>query len=219
VSTEHDGRGALGNGSARGPLRVVLATANRDKAAEILAIMSDAVGDGIELLDRPDSVGEVAETGATLEENARIKARALVEATELPAIADDTGLEVDAIGGAPGVYSSRFAGEHASYDDNVTKLLAALHEAGAARPEARRARFRTVAIACFPGGREVVAHGVVEGSIATDRRGRGGFGYDPVFVPDGADGRTYAEMTAAEKNMRSHRARAFRALAVGLVAG
>jgi XTP/dITP diphosphohydrolase len=173
----------------------------------------------VELVARPTSVGEVEETGATLEDNARLKAVALVEATGLPAIADDTGLEVDALGGAPGVMSSRYSGEHASYDDNVSKLLAELDAAGARDRKDRRARFRTVAMACFPGGREVVAHGVVEGTIAEARRGRGGFGYDPVFVPDGGDGRTYAEMSLAEKNARSHRARAFRALAVGLLSG
>jgi len=200
-------------------LRVVLATANPDKAAEIVALVADTVGDRVELVARPASVGEVEESGDTLEENARIKASALVEATGLPAIADDTGLEVDALGGAPGVHSSRYSGEHATYDDNVAKLLLELDAAGAVGAGARRARFRTVAMACFPGGREVVAHGVVEGTIAAARRGSGGFGYDPVFVPDGGDGRTYAEMSSAEKNARSHRARAFRALAVGLLSG
>jgi len=210
-----DGSGA----GAGGMLRVVLATANPDKAAEIVALVADTVGDRVELVARPASVGEVEESGDTLEENARIKASALVEATGLPAIADDTGLEVDALGGAPGVYSSRYAGEHATYDDNVAKLLLELDAAGAVGAGGRRARFRTVAMACFPGGREVVAHGVVEGTIAAARRGSGGFGYDPVFVPDGGDGRTYAEMSSAEKNARSHRARAFRALAVGLLSG
>jgi len=208
-----------GNGarqSSRAPMRMVLATANRDKAAEIVAIMSEAGGARIELVARPDDVGPVEESGDTLEENARLKARALLEATGLPAVADDTGLEVDALGGAPGVHSSRFAGEHASYDENVAKLLSELDAVGAHGDDARRARFRTVAIACFPGGREVVAHGVVEGTIAEERRGDAGFGYDPVFVVDGGSGRTYAEMPPAEKNTRSHRARAFRALAVGL---
>jgi XTP/dITP diphosphohydrolase len=209
-----------GNGvGASGRLRMVLATANPDKAAEIVALVSETVGDRVELVGRPASVGEVEESGATLEDNARLKAVALVKATGLPAIADDTGLEVDSLGGAPGVFSSRYSGEQASYDDNVTKLLADLDAAGAAGPDARRARFRTVAMACFPGGREVAAHGVVEGTIASQRRGRGGFGYDPVFIPDGGDGRTYAEMPIAEKNTRSHRARAFRALAIGLLSG
>ena len=184
-----------------------------------MALLSDAVGDRVELVARPASMGEVEETGDTLEENARIKALALVEATGLPAIADDTGLEVDALDGAPGVRSSRYSGEHATYDENVDKLLVALDAVGARASDRRRARFRTVALACFPGGREVVAHGVVEGTISPHRRGSAGFGYDPVFIPDGGDGRTYAEMASAEKNTRSHRARAFRALAIGLLSG
>jgi XTP/dITP diphosphohydrolase len=203
-----------GNGAA---LRVVLATANADKAREIIAIVSETAGAAIELRPRPADVAEVVETGETLEENARLKAMALVEATGMVAIADDTGLEVDALGGAPGVYSARFAGAGASYDDNVTKLLDELARVSATGPEARRARFRTVAIACFPDRGDIVAHGVVEGVIADERRGRGGFGYDPVFVPDGGGGRTYAEMTMAEKSALSHRGKAFRALATGLV--
>jgi len=214
-----DGNGN-GDGAGRGHrLRMVLATANPDKGTEIAAIVAATAGDRVELVSRPRSVGEVEETGATLEDNARLKAQALVEETGLPAIADDTGLEVDALGGAPGVFSSRFAGAHASYDDNVSKLLVDLEAAGARGPGARRARFRTVAVACFPGGREVVAQGVVEGVIAESRQGVGGFGYDPVFVPDDGDGRTFAEMSAAEKNARSHRARAVRALVVGLLRG
>ena len=205
-----------GNGASSPGLRLVLATANRDKAAEILAILRDELGDSVELLARPPEVAEVEETGETLEDNARLKARALLEATGVGAVADDTGLEVDALGGAPGVHSSRYAGEHAAYAENVAKLLAALEEAGARAPDQRRARFRTVVVARFPGGREVVAAGTVEGTIAPAARGSGGFGYDPVFVPDGGDGRSFAEMTPAEKNLRSHRGRAFRAFAVGL---
>jgi len=205
-----------GNGAGAPALRLVLATANRDKAAEIVAILRAELGDGVELLGRPDEVPEVDETGDTLEANARLKALALLEATGTPAVADDTGLEVDALGGAPGVYSSRYSGEHATYAENVAKLLVELERAGARSPEERRARFRTVAIAAFPGGREVVAHGVVEGSIAPEARGAEGFGYDPVFVPASGDGRTFAEMTPTEKHATSHRGRAFRALAVGL---
>jgi XTP/dITP diphosphohydrolase len=193
----------------------VLATANADKAREIVAIVAETAGDGIELRPRPTDVGEVEETGETLEENARLKGYALVEATGMVAMADDTGLEVDALDGAPGVYSARFAGEAATYDDNVAKLLAEL--ARAVGPEGRRARFRTVAIACFPDRGDMVAHGVVEGVIADERRGDGGFGYDPVFVPDGGDGRTYAEMTLAEKSGLSHRGKAFRALTTGVL--
>jgi XTP/dITP diphosphohydrolase len=190
------------------PLRLVLATANPDKAVEVTAILADS---GVELLARPDGVGDVEETGDTLLENARLKARAVGTFAGTPAIADDTGLEVDALGGAPGVFTARFAGEDATYADNVRKLLAELDvlpDAGGARS----ARFRTVAFVWFPDGTEVWAEGTVEGTIASRAKGRGGFGYDPVFVPDGGDGRTFAEMAAAEKHTLSHRGRAFRAL-------
>jgi XTP/dITP diphosphohydrolase len=187
-------------------VRLVLASANPDKAREIAAIL-----EGHELLPRPADVPDVDETGDTLEENARLKAVALAEATGEPAVADDTGLEVFALDGAPGVYSARYAGEGATYADNVAKLVASLD--GVAD---RRARFRTVALACFPDGREVLAEGVVDGTIATTARGDGGFGYDPVFVPAEGDGRTFAEMTPDEKHAVSHRGRAFRALGEAL---
>lgn len=182
----------------------VLATANPDKAREIAGILGDAV----ELKPRPIDLAEVEETGQALVDNARLKARALVEATGLPALADDTGLEVDALGGAPGVRSARFAGPRATYEENVEKLIDLLSHVPAPRP----ARFRTVAIAAWPDGREIVAEGVVEGTIAEAVRGSGGFGYDPVFVPDCGDGRTFAEMGPEEKNRLSHRGRAFRSL-------
>ncbi|MDE3204777.1 MAG: RdgB/HAM1 family non-canonical purine NTP pyrophosphatase [Acidobacteriota bacterium] len=184
----------------------VLASANPDKASEI----RDILGPGFDLLPRPADVGEVDETGETLEDNARLKARALVVATGRPAIADDTGLEVDALGGAPGVHSARYSGPGATYASNVAKLLEEL----AGRSD-RRARFRTVALAAWPDGREVVAEGSVRGVITERALGSGGFGYDPVFAPDGQP-RTFAEMTAAEKNAWSHRGRAFRALAAQL---
>ena len=186
----------------------VLATANPDKAREIKELL-----DGVPLVPRPDSVADVEETGATLAENALLKARALCSATGLAAIADDTGLEVDAIGGAPGVHTSRYAGPHASYADNVAKLLRELRDVPAGR---RAARFRTVAVAVWPDGREQIAEGSVTGVIAGEARGKGGFGYDPVFVPVEGDGRTFAEMTAAEKHALSHRGRAFAALAGAL---
>ena len=148
-------------------------------------------------MPRPPDVPEVEETGATLEENARLKAVALCGATGLPAIADDTGLEVDALDGAPGVYTARFAGVDASYADNVTRLLELIDGLEADR---RTARFTTVALAHWPDGREVAAIGTVEGLIADAPRGELGFGYDPVFVPDEGDGRTFAEMTPAEKH-------------------
>jgi len=193
-------------------VKLVLATANPDKAAEIGAVLRDA-GLDLELVARPDDVPEVEETGTTLEDNARLKAVALCEATGLPAVADDTGLEVDALGGAPGVHSARYAGEDVTYADNVAKLL---REVAGVDAPARTARFSTVAIARWPDGREVAAIGEVEGVIAAEARGEGGFGYDPVFVPVEGDGRTFAEMSAEEKHRVSHRGRAFRTLADGL---
>jgi XTP/dITP diphosphohydrolase len=193
-------------------LKLVLATANPDKAREIAEVLH-AAGPAVELLPRPTDVPEVDETGDTLEDNARLKAEALCAATRLPALADDTGLEVDALGGAPGVRSARFAGDDATYADNVAALLSALHGVPAAE---RTARFATVAVARFPDGREIAAIGTVEGTIAAAARGDGGFGYDPVFVPDEGDGRSFAEMSTAEKHAVSHRGRAFRTLADGL---
>jgi XTP/dITP diphosphohydrolase len=198
------------SGSGAGPLRLVLASANPDKVKEIVAVLSAALP--VELVPRPASVPEVVEDADTLVGNARLKARALLAATGTAAVADDTGLEVDALGGEPGVYSARYAGESASYADNVAKLLRALAELEDAGG-ARRASFRTVALAAFPDGTEVWAEGVLSGTIAVEGRGTNGFGYDPVFVPDGGDGRTFAEMRPDEKDAVSHRGRAFRALA------
>jgi XTP/dITP diphosphohydrolase len=147
---------------------------------------------------------EVEETEPTLEGNARLKARAVAAATELPALSDDTGLEVDALGGAPGVHTARYSGPNATYEDNVVKLLADLEGV-----DDRRARFRTVIALVTPGGEELVAEGVLDGSIGSVPRGSGGFGYDPVFV---VDDRTLAELSSAEKHSISHRARALRAL-------
>lgn len=188
----------------------VLATANPDKAREIAEILAD----GISLTPRPADLPGVDETGSTLLENARLKAQTIVRATRKPALADDTGLEVDALGGEPGVRSARYAGEGASYQDNVTKLLGEL----ASVREPRLARFRTVAIAVYPDGREAVAEGVVPGHIARQRHGARGFGYDSVFVPLAGDGRTYAEMAPEEKNRISHRGAAFRSLREQLLA-
>ena len=190
-------------------MKFVVASANPDKVREI----HELLGDHYQLVPRPDSVPEVEETGTTLEENARLKAVALVDATGQAAVADDTGLEVDALDGAPGVYASRYSGEHATYASNVAKLIGALTSVPVDR---RTARFRTVAIARFPDGREVVAEGVMAGTIADAPRGTNGFGYDPVFVPAEGDGRTFAEMTPVEKHRLSHRGRAFRALMAAL---
>jgi XTP/dITP diphosphohydrolase len=151
----------------------------------------------------------VEENGATLEENARIKARGVGDALRLLAVADDTGLEVDALGGAPGVRAARYAGENATYADNVAKVLDALAGVGGLR---RSARFATVVVARTPEGDELVVRGEAEGLIATEPRGEGGFGYDSVFEPIEGDGRTFAEMTPKEKHALSHRGRALRAL-------
>jgi XTP/dITP diphosphohydrolase len=193
-------------------VKLVLASANRDKAAEISAILSAAVP-GLDLIPRPADVADVDETGTTLLDNARLKAAAIAAATGEPAVADDTGLLVDALDGAPGVFSARFAGEGATYADNVAKLLG---ELATVPPERRTARFETVALVCWPDGREVAATGAVDGVIATGPRGDGGFGYDPVFVPAEGNGRTFAELTSEEKHALSHRGRAFRALAAKL---
>jgi len=188
--------------------RLVLATANPDKARELAALLEE-----FEVLLRPADLPDVEETADTLEGNARLKAAAVVAATGELAVADDTGLEVDALGGRPGVYAARYAGPGATYADNVAKLLAELAGVGAG---GRGARFRTVALALFPDGREIVTEGVVTGTIATTAAGRGGFGYDPVFVPDGAGGCAFAEMDPAAKAAISHRGRAVRSLAAEL---
>jgi XTP/dITP diphosphohydrolase len=196
-------------------LVLVLASANPDKVREIQSVLSSALD--VTLLPRPASVPDVVEDGETLLDNARLKAAALVAATGEAAVADDTGLEVEALGGAPGVYSARYAGEDATYADNVDKLL--LELAGVTDAKDRGARFRTVALAAFPDGSELWAEGTVEGSIAASARGTNGFGYDPVFVVEGSegdDGRTFAEMSGEEKEAVSHRGRAFRALAARL---
>ena len=189
-------------------MKFVLATFNLDKLRELRALLDVP---GLELTALSDVPGATApaETGPTLEENARIKALAALALTGLPAIADDTGLEVDALGGRPGVHAARYAGPDASYADNVRKLLGEL--AGVA-DDARGARFRTVCVACWPDGVEMAAHGMLEGRITRSPHGTNGFGYDPVFEVEGR-GRTLAEMTDDEKNALSHRARAIHRLA------
>jgi XTP/dITP diphosphohydrolase len=190
---------------------IVCASANPDKVAEIAAILEGSVT----LLERPASVPDVVEDADTLVGNARLKAAAICAATGQPALADDTGLEVDALGGRPGVRSARYAGEGASYADNRRLLLAEL--AGVDDPAGRTARFRTVALVRWPDGSELIAEGVCEGRITTVEHGTGGFGYDAVFAPSEGGGATFAEMGEQAKNAISHRGRALRALA-GLLA-
>jgi XTP/dITP diphosphohydrolase len=184
-------------------LRLVLATRNEHKLRELAALMAP-----FELDPLPEGVELPPETGTTFADNALGKARAAATATGRPAIADDSGIEARALQGAPGVWSARFAGEHASDEENLAKLLGEVPEN----------RDRSVAYVCAlayvdPGGREEVVHGRCEGVLALEPRGSGGFGYDPAFVPDDyADGRTMAELTPEEKDAISHRGRAARAL-------
>ena len=183
--------------------RVVIASKNEHKIIEILDVL-ESTGLDVQLVrdaDWPD----VEETEPTLEGNALLKAREVRSHTGCAVIADDTGLEVDALGGAPGVISARYAGENATYDDNVTKLLKEME-----RVVDRAAQFRTVMVLIDDAGEEIVVEGIMEGEITRERRGSNGFGYDPVFE---VGKRTFAEMTTPEKNKISHRARALRALA------
>ncbi len=187
----------------------VLATANPHKVAEVRAVLVNA---DLILLARPPEVPDVDETEDSLEGNAMLKAHALSVATGLGAIADDTGLFVDALGGRPGVHSARFAGPKASYEDNVRKLL---DELSGVAPKDRTARFRTVIAVIEPDAKPWWVEGALEGTILEEPRGHGGFGYDSVFEPIG-DTRSLAEMTASEKNDRSHRGVALRGVAARL---
>ena len=185
----------------------MLATRNRDKVFEIKKLLDPSAFEVVSADEIPD-LPEVEEDGATLEENALKKARAVARVTGAITIADDTGLEVHALGGAPGVYSSRYAGEGASYADNVRKLLAELQGV----PEDKRsARFRCV-VAIVDGSHSLTVEGVCEGRITMEPRGSGGFGYDPVFLEPNS-GKTFAEMSPEEKNAVSHRGKAFRKVA------
>ncbi|MCS5639184.1 MAG: RdgB/HAM1 family non-canonical purine NTP pyrophosphatase [Candidatus Marinimicrobia bacterium] len=190
---------------------LVLATHNPDKQAEMNAVLLD-LGLDVIGLDQYPEIDDIPENGTTLLENALIKARAVHLKTGFPALADDTGLEVDALHGAPGVYSARFAGEDATYQDNVKKLLSVM--AGVSRQN-RTARFRTV-VALIDSDTELWTEGIIEGLITRDQRGAGGFGYDPIF--EAADtGKTFSEMSAAQKNEISHRARALQKMRKKLI--
>lgn len=183
---------------------LVLATRNRNKVIELVALLGD-LGITIRTLDEFPGAPDVVEDGDTCEANAVKKARAIAESTGLPAVADDTGLEVDALGGRPGVYAARYAGEDATYEDNCRKLLREL--TGVPR-EQRTARFLTVAAIALPSDGIRVAQGTLEGVIAEEASGTLGFGYDPVFlIPE--LGKTLAQLPADQKNTISHRAKAF----------
>lgn len=195
-------------------MKLVFATANKGKLREAVEIL----GTGVEVLS-PADLGvdaEVEETGSTLEENSRLKAETLYARAGMDCFADDTGLEVEALGGAPGVMSARYAASFgdgaASHDNdaNMSRLLAELSRLG--EGVSRKARFRTVVTLVLDGEMHAF-EGIVDGRIAVDRAGNGGFGYDPVFIPDGFGGKTLAEMSEDEKNGISHRGRALRAMA------
>lgn len=191
------------------PFSLVFATQNRHKCNEIQAVL----GNAFQLVTLPEAgiTDELEETADTLEGNALQKARTVFARTGKPCFADDTGLEVNALNGAPGVYSARYAGEHRSSSDNITKLLHELQD-----KSNRSARFRTV-IAFVNGTEEKLFEGIVNGEIAHTPAGNSGFGYDPVFLPEGST-RSFAEMTLEEKNKVSHRARAFQAFTAWLTA-
>lgn len=190
--------------------RLVLATRNPSKLAELRRILDETgvavTADGV---DAHPAAGEVAETGATFAENALLKAHAVARATGLPAVAEDSGLCVDALNGMPGVLSARWAGRHGDDEANLALVLAQLTDVP---PERRGAHFACTAAVALPDGTQRLADGHVDGRVTDAPRGSGGFGYDPIFVPDG-DTRTTAEMPPADKDAVSHRGRALRALA------
>ncbi|MBQ0093861.1 MAG: RdgB/HAM1 family non-canonical purine NTP pyrophosphatase [Bacteroidales bacterium] len=194
-------------------MKIVFATANKGKLREAAEIL----GPEFELVT-PADLGitqEIEETGTTLEENSLIKACFLWDRTALMCFADDTGLEVNALGGAPGVYTARYAGEGCDFNDNMEKLLLELAAAGAVLPEQRKARFRSV-VTLIIGGKPYTFEGIMEGRIATEKAGCGGFGYDPVFIADAYPDRTVAELEDHTKNAISHRGKALRQMALWL---
>ena len=185
-------------------MNIVIATHNKDKCKEILSEFSN-LAVSLKTLEEYPNIGEIEETGLTLDENALIKVREVFAATGLPSMGDDTGLEVDALDGKPGIYSARFAGEDCTYMDNVTKML---NEMKNVPENDRGAQFRTV-VAYKDSKRELICEGVVKGSISTGIKGLGGFGYDPLFyIPEYK--KTFAEMTMEEKSKISHRGIAIR---------
>ena len=187
-------------------MKVVIATHNKDKLKELKKGFSTLTIDLVDLFSFPE-VGEIIEDGKTLKENALIKAKAVYDITGFPAIADDTGLEVDALGGKPGVFTARFAGENCSYSDNVNKMLKVMKNI---KKIDRGAIFKTV-MAFYDGKEELFAEGFVKGIITENKKGLAGFGYDPIFYVV-EEGKTFAEMTIEQKNIISHRGRAIKNL-------
>jgi XTP/dITP diphosphohydrolase len=192
--------------------RVILASSNAGKLREMSALLAPL---GLELVNQKTlGIDPAAETGTTFIENALLKARHAAHEARLPAISDDSGIEVDALEGRPGVYSARFAGDGASDEDNLHKLLTEMHDVPA---EFRQARYHCVIVFVRDANDRdpVVAHGTWEGQIGTEPRGSGGFGYDPIFIPAGMHN-TAAQLTPEQKNDVSHRAQALRALVAEL---
>jgi len=189
-------------------LDIVIATHNAKKRAELARILSPQ---GYNIVDVP--LSEVEETGAAFEENARLKASSGCRESGLPCVGDDSGLCVDALDGAPGVYSARFAGDHGNDHANIEKLLKLLH---CVEIEQRTARFVCVICCVFPDGREITVRGTCEGNISTEPKGSSGFGYDPIFLPDAYPGLSMAQLDAAQKDAISHRGRALSLLAAKL---
>ena len=184
-------------------MKLLLATQNKHKVEELTRLMQPYAVEVVSLLEYPE-IGEIIEDGDTLEANALIKARTGYAHCGIPTIADDTGLAVDALDGAPGVYAARYAGENATYDDNVKKML---NELSGVPEDRRQAQFQTAAV-FFDGSETVIGHGEVPGIITMERQGNSGFGYDPIFyIPEKQ--KTYAQMDLKEKNILSHRKRAF----------
>jgi XTP/dITP diphosphohydrolase len=190
------------------PPRIAIASRNAHKLREIRRICADWPAEWLTVDDHEGSWPDVEETGSTYLENARLKGVAVAAAVGAPALADDSGIEVDALGGRPGPWSARFAGEDATDERNLRELIRALK--GVPRA-GRTARYRCVALLAYPDGPEIHAEGVCEGTLITKPRGRSGFGYDPIFVPAGWD-RTMAELSDEEKDVISHRGRGLRAL-------
>ena len=184
--------------------KIVLATHNQHKQHEMNRVLS-SLGITIVGLDDFPQIGDIEETGKTLLENAFIKARKVFELTGIPSIADDTGLEVNALDGAPGLFSARYAGENPTYEDNINKLMLALE---GVPKEKRNAKFRTI-IAFVDFNKELHSEGIAEGVITEIPEGRDGFGYDPIFKPKNFN-KTYAEMDIEQKNKISHRGRALK---------
>jgi|SRR6187200_159408 len=191
------------------PPRIAVASRNPHKLREIARICAGWPVEWVTVRDEPQRFPEVEETGDTYLENASLKARAVAAALDLPALADDSGIEVDALGGAPGPRSARYAGEDATDEQNLHQLVRSLKGVPAG---GRTARYRCVAVLASPDGGQIHAEAECEGTLIRAPRGVAGFGYDPIFVPAGWD-QTMAELTDDQKDRISHRGRAFRALA------